>query len=252
MALRFETDGHLATLTIDSPETGNALGRKLRDELTAAWLRVRDDPQIWVAVITGAGGEAFATAAEEDDGEPWRFWQTQEGPQLERGLELWKPVVAAVNGRCSGSGMALLFATDIRVAAERATFALDDVVQGRLPAGGVSQRLLQQLRYAQALELLLTGEPISAGEAYRAGLVNRVVPAERVLPAARELAERLCQNPPLTVRAIKELAVRGQDLSLADALRLEQAVQRVNKQTEDAKEGPRSFAERRPPRYSGR
>jgi E-phenylitaconyl-CoA hydratase len=259
VALLFDTADHIATLTINRPEAMNAMDPETYDELSRAWIEVRDNPDIWVAVITGAGDKAFTAGADlkktiprRDDIDAWHFWQTQEEQILNRGLEVWKPVIAAVNGYCLAGGMTLLFATDIRVAAEHARFGIAEVKRGILPGNGGTQRALRQLPYAVAMELLLLGDMIDAQEAHRIGLVNKVVPADQVMPVALDYARRLCENAPLAVRAIKELAVRSQGLPLHDGLRLEQAIQRVLQSTEDAKEGPRAFAEKRRPQWKGR
>jgi len=264
MALLFEVQDRIATLTINRPEAMNAMDPETYSELSRAWIEVRDNPDIWVAVITGANNpdrppqkQAFTAGADlkktiPQTPEMWHFWQTQEEQILNRGLEVWKPVIAAVNGYCLAGGMTLLLATDIRIASEYATFGLSEVKRGILPANGGTQRTLRQLPYPIAMELLLLGDPIDAQQALAYGLVNKVVPHDQVMPVAMEYARRLAANPPLAVRAIKELAVRSQYMHLADGLRLEQAISAVLRQTEDAKEGPRAFAEKRPPVYRGR
>lgn len=257
MALHFETRDHIARLTINRPEAMNAMDPETYRELSDAWIEVRDNPEIWVAIITGAGDRAFTAGADLKRTIPrrpemWEFWQTQAEQILNRGLEVWKPVVAAVNGYCLAGGMTLLFATDIRIAAEHATFGISEVKRGILPANGGTQRALRQLPYPIAMELLLLGDQITAQQALQYGLVNRVVPLAELMPTAEAYARRLAENAPLAVRAIKELAIRGQYLPLSEGLRLEQAIQQVLRQTEDAQEGPRAFAEKRRPEYHGR
>ncbi|MBI4641714.1 MAG: enoyl-CoA hydratase/isomerase family protein [Candidatus Tectomicrobia bacterium] len=256
----FEKKGNVAYLTLNRPEVMNAMNPLMYQELSTAWCQVRDDPDIWVAIVTGAGERAFSAGAdlksraaevgEERGLAP--FWQTQEGMLLNRGLEVWKPIISAVNGYCLGGGMTLLMATDIRVAAEHATFGLSEVKRGILPANGGTQRAIQQLPYPIAMELLLIGDRVDAHEAYRIGLINKVVPFGDLISTAEDYARRLCENAPLAVRAIKELAVRGQYLPLEAGLRLEGAISRVLSQTDDAKEGPRAFAEKRKPTWKGR
>lgn len=264
MALLFEVEEHIATLTINRPEAMNAMDPETYRELADAWVEVRDNPEIWVAIITGASAperpaekQAFTAGADLKKTIPrtpemWEFWQTQSEQILNRGLEVWKPVIAAVNGYCLAGGMTLLFATDIRVAAEHARFGISEVKRGILPGNGGTQRALRQLPYPIAMELLLLGDQISAHDALRYGLINKVVPGEQLLPVARDYARRLCANPPLAVRAIKELAVRSQYMHIQDGLRLEQTIQQALRQTEDAREGPRAFAEKRPPVFRGR
>lgn len=257
MALLFEVREKIAYITINRPEAMNAMDPETYHQLSEAWIEVRDNPDIWVALITGAGDKAFSAGADlkrtiPRQPEAWEFWQTQAESILNRGLEVWKPVVAAVNGYCLAGGMTLLLATDIRIAAEHATFGLSEVKRGILPGNGGTQRTIRQLPYAIAMELLLLGDRIDAPTAYRYGLVNAVVPVAQLMSTAEDYARRLCANAPLAVRAIKELAVRSLSLPLHEGLRLEQAIGAVLRRTEDAAEGPRAFAEKRPPRYTGR
>jgi E-phenylitaconyl-CoA hydratase len=257
MSVDLERDGAVAVITLNREECLNALDADHYAELGAAWVEVRDDPSIRAAVVTGAGERSFSVGADlksfipevpELDG----FWLTQRGQLLNRGLEVWKPVVAAVNGYCLGGGLTLLLATDLRVAAPHATFGLPEVQRGVLPANGGTQRLLAQLPFAIAMELLLTGEPIDAETALRWGLVNRVMPAGELLSAALEHAARIAANAPLAVQAAKELAYRSRDLDLATGLRLEQAMARVLRASEDAREGAAAFQEKREPAFKGR
>lgn len=257
MALIYEKKGKIAYITINRPEAMNAMDPETYRELSEAWVNVRDDSDVWVAIITGAGDKAFSAGADlkKTIGRPveaWHFWQTQEEQILNRGLEVWKPVIAAVNGYCLAGGMTLLLATDIRIAAEHATFGLSEVSRGILPGNGGTQRTIQQLPYPVAMYFLLTGERMNAEDAVRAGLINKVVPLPELMAEAERIARRICENAPLAVRAIKELAVRGQYLPIEYGLRLEQAVQQVLSATEDAREGPRAFSEKRNPSYSGR
>lgn len=257
MALIYEKKDRIAYITINRPEAMNAMDPETYTELSEAWSDVRDDPDVWVAIITGAGDRAFSAGADlkKTIGRPveaWHFWQTQEEQILNRGLEVWKPIIAAVNGYCLAGGMTLLLATDIRIAAEHATFGLSEVSRGILPGNGGTQRTIQQLPYPIAMYFLLTGERMTAEDAMRAGLINKVVPPSELMPEAERIARRICENAPLAVRAIKELAVKGQYLPIEYGLRLEQAIQRVLSTTEDAREGPRAFAEKRKPSYTGR
>ena len=255
MTVRFELDGEgVATITIDRPERMNALNDAHYAELSAAWVRVRDDSSVRAAIITGAGDRSFTAGADlKARAAPLAadFWLTQKDQLLNRGLEVWKPVIAAVNGHCLGGGMTLLFATDLRVAATHATFGLPEVRRGILPANGGTQRLLEQLPHAVAMELLLTGEPIDAATALRWGLVNAVVPGDQVLATAREYASKVVANAPLAVQAAKELAIRARQLPRDEGFRLEQAMNKVLRQTDDAREGAAAFVEKRPPRFSG-
>ena len=243
-------DGGVAVITLNRPEKRNALDAEHYQALSEAWTRVRDDDAIRVAIVTGAGDKVFSAGA---DLKSWigrkvpqsELWQTQKGMLLNRGLEVYKPVIAAINGHCLAGGMTLMLATDLRVTADHATFALSEVKRGIIPANGGTQRLPAQLPHAIAMELLLIGDAIDAQTAARWGLVNRVVPADQVMATALELARRVAANAPLAVQAIKELALRGPQEGLAAGLRFEQLVQNILQRTEDAAEG------RRPPGQVG-
>ena len=257
MALVYEKREKIAYITINRPEVMNAMDPETYHDLSQAWIDVRDDPDVWCAIITGAGERAFSAGADllktiPSEEERWHFWQTQEEQILNRGLEVWKPIIAAVNGYCLAGGMTLLLATDLRVAAEHATFGLSEVKRGILPGNGGTQRTIQQLPYPIAMWLLLSGERLTAEEALRYGLVNNVVPKGELMTEAERMARVICQNGPLAVRAIKELAVRGQFMPIEYGLRLEHAIAQVLRTTEDAKEGPRAFAEKRKPIFTGR
>lgn len=259
-ALVYEKRGHIAYLTMNRPEAMNAMNHEMYEQLSQAWIEVRDDYDVWVAIITGAGEKAFSSGADlktfvtnvEQDVGAARLWQTQMDNLLNRGLEVWKPVIAAVNGYCLAGGMTLLMATDIRVCSETATFGVAEVKRGIVPGNGGTQRVIRQLPYPIAMELLLIGDRLDAEAAYRYGLVNKVVPRENLMEAAEEYAQKLSENAPLAVRAIKELAIRGSDLPLRDGLRMEEAMNYILRSTEDAKEGPKAFAEKRKANFKGK
>lgn len=256
MALIFEKKDNIAYITINRPEAMNAMDPETYSELSAAWIEVRDDPDVWCSIITGAGEKSFSAGADlkktiPREPEKWELWQTQNEQILNRGLEVWKPVIAAVNGYCLAGGMTLLLATDVRIAAEHATFGLSEAKRGILPGNGGTQRTIRQLPYPIAMWLLLSGERIDAEEALRHGLINEVVPMKNLMAEAERRASIICQNGPLAVRAIKELAVRSQSMSLEQGLRMEVMMQSMLKTTEDAKEGPRAFAEKRKANFRG-
>jgi E-phenylitaconyl-CoA hydratase len=256
MAIDVSVDDGICTIVINRPERLNAMDAEHYKALSQAWCRVRDEAAIRVAIVTGAGEKSFSTGADIKSfltGPPGydEMWLTQRDQLLNRGLEVWKPVIAAVNGYCLGGGMTLLLATDIRVASENATFGLAEVKRGVIAGNGGTQRILRQLPHAIAMELLLTGDAIDAATAERWGLVNKVVPRERLMDTARGYARRIAANAPLAVQAAKELALRGRDVDLATGLRLEQVTNRMLMATEDAKEGPAAFAEKRPPNFKG-
>lgn len=257
MSIGFDLIDGVATVTIDRPERLNALDPEHYRLLGDAWQRVRDDADVRVAIVTGAGDKAFCVGADITTPAFFgvgaeRFWNTQEERLLNRGLEVWKPVVAAVNGFCLGGGMTLLLATDIRVAAEHATFGLPEVSRGVLPGNGGTQRLLEQLPYPIAMDLLLGAQTMDAHTAARWGLVNEVVPEASVVETARRYARRIADNAPLAVQAAKEMATRSRDVDRGTGLRMEQAMNRVLQMTDDVREGAQAFREKRPARFQGR
>lgn len=257
MSIDIETpENGIALITINRPEKRNALDAEHYAALSQAWQQVRDDNAVRVVVVTGAGDKSFSAGADLKSyfgrsAEPADFWLTQKDQLLNRGLEMWKPVIAAVNGYCIGGGMTLLLATDIRVASSHATFGLAEVKRGVIAANGGTQRVPSQLPYAIAMEMLLTGDSIDADIAERWGLVNKVVQPTQLLEVAMDYARRIAANAPLAVQAAKELALRGPQLGLAGGLRMEQYANRYLSTTEDASEGRQAFAEKRPPKFSG-
>ena len=196
MTIDVELDDGVAVITINRPERANALDEEHYAALSAAWVQVRDDDRIRAAIVTGAGERVFSAGA---DLKSWvgrkselaGHWLTQKDPLLNRGLEIWKPVICAVNGACVGGGMTLMLATDLRVAVRGARFGLSEVRRGIIAANGGTQRIMKQLPYAIAMEMLLLGEDIDADTALRWGLVNRVVERDELLPTARDLARRI-------------------------------------------------------------
>ncbi len=256
MSIDWELTDGVAMITINRPERLNAMDAEHYAALSDAWQRVRDDAAVRVAIVTGGGDRAFTVGADiksfltRQSG--WdEMWRTQHNQLLNRGLEVWKPVISAINGHCLGGGVTLMLATDIRIASETASFGLSEVKRGIIAANGGTQRVLSQLPYPIAMELLLTGDAIDAATAARWGLVNRVVPGEQLMPTAMAFAHRIAANAPLAVQATKELAIRSRDVDLATGLRLEAVIARLLRETADAREGARAFAEKRPPRFEG-
>ena len=271
MTVDFSVNDKIATLTLNNPESLNAMNPEMYRLLSQYWIEVRDNPDIWVAIITGApqpsrpqDKQVFCAGADlrnmarqsgrEDPGaDNYKFFQTQDGLLLNRGLEVWKPVVAAINGLCLAGGMTLLMATDIRIGSEYSAYDLSEVKRGILPGNGGTQRTARQLPYPIAMEVLLAGHRLPAERAAHFGLINEVVPHDQVLTRAQKYAEELRAMPPLAVRAIKELATRAHNgLPLAEGLRLESAISHALHETDDAKEGPRAFSEKRQPVFRGR
>lgn len=257
MAIDYKKEGRIAIFTINRPEAMNAIDVAASHELHQAMTDFRDDPELWVGIITGAGDSAFCAGADIKEMLPFlkehlqnRPWAIPATPM--RGLELWKPLIAAINGVALGGGLELALVCDIRIASEKARFGLPEVTLGLIPGWGGTQRLPRMIPWCKAAELILTGRPIDAQEAYRIGLVNLVVPPEVVMPTAREWAEAICRAGPLAVRAAKEAMIRGSSLSLEDGLRLENALEAYLMSTGDFAEGVTAYCQKRKPTYKGR
>jgi enoyl-CoA hydratase/carnithine racemase len=255
--VRYAVDGHVATITFSRPEKLNAIDGAMRREINAAFARFREDEGAWVAIVTGAG-RAFCAGADlgsttgNPAGDfPGSFWERPTVNSFESGWEIFKPVVAAVNGHCLGYGLTLLTWCDFVIAAERATFGFPEVTVG-IPTIVGALRLPQRIGWQYAMELLLTGERIDAARAKEIGLAGWVVPDEELLPEARALADRLVRAAPLAQRATKEMAVRGPGMSAVDAIRFGETMRRVAGATEDAAEGAVAYRERRAPVWRGR
>lgn len=257
MSIDFDLHDNIATIVINRPERMNALDTEHYAALSECWQRVRDDDEIRVAVVTGAGEKSFCAGADIKSFVGRKrtlsdLWLTQKDALLNRGLEVWKPVISAVNGACVGGGMTLLMGTDLRVATDDSFFSLAEVKRGIIAANGGTQRVMKQLPYAIAMELLLLGDRIDAETAARWGLINRVVPRDRLMDTVMEFATRIRGNAPLAIQAAKELAIRSQDLNLADGLRMETLVNSILHQSEDTKIAKAAFAEKREPKFTGR
>ncbi len=249
----YEKRDHIAIVTINRPEAMNSLTREMLTGLDAAFEDFNAEPELWVAILTGAGQKAFSAGMDLKEAIPLITSGDEMGYEdhtKRQFSDVFKPIIAAVNGHCVAGGMEMLQGTDLRIAAEHATFGLGEVRWGIIPTGGSHVRLPRQIPWAVAMELLLTGEPIDARRAYDIGLVNRVVPFEELLPSALKLAEKICKNGPLAVQTAKEIAVRS--LAQESGFVLEKALGARVLQSEDAQEGPRAFSEKRPPRFTGR
>ena len=256
MALDYKKEGKIAIFTFNRPEARNAMNPQTYQELQEAMIDFRDDPDLWVGIITGTGDKAFCAGADIKEQLPFRKglsdrpWRYPATPM--RGLELWKPLIAAINGLALGGGLEIALACDIRIAAENARLGQPEILIGMMPGGGGTQRLPRLIPWCKAAELLLIGKPIDAQEAYRIGLVNKVVPLDQLMPTAREWAEAICQAGPLAVRASKEAMTRGYSMTLEDGLRLEYSLTNYVMSTEDFSEGTRAFVEKRKPAYKGK
>jgi E-phenylitaconyl-CoA hydratase len=252
----FRLDGHVATITYNRPDALNAINGEMRRDLNAAFSRFRDDEDAWVAIVTGSG-RAFCVGADLRDGAgatgefAGTFWEKPTLNSFESGWEIYKPVIAAVNGFCLGYGLTLATWCDFVLASDRAEFGLPEVRLG-VPAVVASIRLPQRLNWADAMELLLTGERISAERAHAMGLVWKVVPHETLLDEAHALATRLLSGAPLAQRVMKEMAMRTRHMTTLDALRFGETMRQVAGRTQDAVEGFQASAEKRPPRWTGK
>lgn len=263
MNIRYEKQEYIAIITLNRPQVMNAINMEMSRELIEAWTDFRDDPDLWVAVVTGAGEKAFSAGA--DLKALGAFYQAMSPLQrraqaetqpglggLTRNLAVWKPIIAAINGYCLAGGLELALACDIRLASENAQLGLTETSRGIIPGAGGTQRLPRLVPPGIALEMIFTAQWIDAQEAYRIGLVNRVVAQAELMGTAVSLAEQICANAPLAVQTAKLAVWQGIDLPLADGLRLEQALAEPLRQTEDVQEGIAAFAEKRKPRFKGR
>ena len=266
MAVHFTTQGAVATVTLDRPEALNALDLDALHLLRSHLENFRDDPQLRALVLTGAGERAFCTGADlrATRTSPVSYPAAMFGakrPAAEQGLyvrlidwndlQLWKPVVAAVNGHCLGGGLELALQCDIRIAAEQATFGLPEVCVGSIPAAAGVYRLQKAIGSTRALQMALTGERVDAARALASGLVSEVLPAAALLPRAQEIAQRIAANAPLAVQAVKKLSRQAAHLGEAEAQELTELHWGALRDTQDRLEGRAAFAERRPPRFTG-
>jgi enoyl-CoA hydratase/carnithine racemase len=256
MAVDYKKEGRIAIFTINRPEAMNALNVETMAELRDAMTEFRDDDELWVGIVTGAGEKAFCGGADikntlpfmkEHGRDPWAMPDS-----IMRGLEMWKPLVAAINGMALGGGLELALACDIRIVAENARLGTPEVTLGLIPGWGGTQRLPRVIPWCKAAELLLMGKLIDAQEAYRIGLVNKVVPQAEVLATAKEWAQAICKAAPLAVRAAKEAMLRGSAMTIEEGLRLENALVASVMATEDFTEGTTAFVEKRKPNYKAK
>jgi enoyl-CoA hydratase len=266
-ALLFEVRNAIAYLTLNRPEVHNSINPEMIVRLCEAWERINNDDEIRAVIVTGAGDKAFCAGA--DLGRMIPLLTRARAPEDEwdhkvladrhladhallRHYDVYKPIIATVNGFCIAGGFELMQATDLRVAAEHASFGLQEIKWAIIPASGSLVRLPRQMPYCKAMELLLTGNRIDAAEAYRLGLVNYVVPASQVMAKAEELASTIAANGPIAVRAIKEGVLRAIGRPLEEGSKIENEVAKPVMKSADAREGPRAFMEKRKPVYKGK
>jgi E-phenylitaconyl-CoA hydratase len=256
MPIRIERRGAVALVVLDRPERLNALDPDHYAALSRAFRELDADEATRAVVVTGAGDRAFSTGADLKAPMPRlgpaAMLSPDPDPLPQRGLDFSKPLIAAINGHCLAGGLCLALAADVRLAAEHATFGLAEVKRGLIAGNGGTVRLARMLPGSLAMEMLLTGDAVDAGTALRSGLVSRILPLAELVPAALDLAARMAANAPLALLAAKEVARRARDMSLADAIRLEQTLLAALHATEDRAEGIAAFAEKRAPRFAGR
>lgn len=268
--LIYEKRDHVAYLTMNRPQAMNSLSPALSQQLGEAWADFASDDESWIAIITGAPSDrpperqAFCAGNDLIASQPPKLAEGERPPSraasqlrpgrasMMKGMQIWKPIIAAVNGYALGGGMEMMLNCDIRIASEHAQLGLTEARIGSLPGGGGTQRLPRQIAYAHAMYMLMTAERISAEEAYRIGLISKVVPHDELMDEAERVADIMKQNGPLAMQAIKQAAIRGLEMPLESGLNLESHFYNVLVDTEDRTEGRRAFAEKRNPEYHAR
>jgi enoyl-CoA hydratase len=269
MPIHYEVgDDHVAVITIDRPEARNSLDLYHFRDLANAWRQFRDSDDAWVAIVTGVAGNFMSGADLKTYIPQITALQKQissgevtevDGCQLRdgtdavlRSLTIFKPIIAAIDGPCVAGGMEMLGGVDIRVATSRAKFGVMEPKRGLFAGGGTTARLPRQLNYPAAMEFLLTAEAFPAERALELGLINEIVGEEELMDRARSWAARITANAPMAVQATKESVLRGIGVDLKEAYRIESELATKVFSSEDAKEGPAAFAEKRPPKWTGR
>jgi enoyl-CoA hydratase len=281
MAIHYAKDGHVVTITIDRPEARNSLDIEHFGQLADSWLRFRDDAEAYVAILTGVGdvycvgadlksfvpivteradklaaGESTLAVGESKYSMAHSLVAVlRDGaihPDTGEEFTLYKPVIAAINGICAAGGLEMMWNTDLRVCADTAWFQLAEPRRGLFPGGGSTVHSARQLSWCHAMEVVLLADRIDPPRAHEMGLVNRVVPKDRVMAEARKLADTICLNGPLAIRACKESAKQSTFLPLREALENEMSFSASVFMSDDAKEGIKAFKEKRTPVWRGR
>lgn len=266
-AVTFERRGHEAWITINRPDHKNLMNPEVLVGLADAWTEVRANDDIRVAVVSGAGDEDFCCGGDLGGLIPLWTGAIEPSTHIERRIverrdiiddvmlkaePLVKPVIAAVNGRALGGGLELIQATDIRIAADTATFGLPEPKSGVVPGAGSMVRLARQLPYAHAMRIFLGGEPVDASTALGMGLVSEVVPAADLMGRVEEVAANVAAQAPLALQAIKRTVIETHTMAWTDAFEVEKRQSGAVMRSQDAREGPRAFKERRTPDFEGR
>lgn len=254
--VRYRKQGHIAYVTIDNAERENCITAQVDHDLWEVWRDFRDDPRLYVAILTGAGTKSFCSGSDLRDyvatiarrSPEWNRRRAHEGPNLggiTKGITVWKPIIAAINGYCLAAGMELAMACDIRIAADHATFGVANRRWNVGAESGLTQRLPHIVGLGVALDLLITGRWFGAREAHRINFVSRVVKRARLMDECTALAQRICQYPQSSLRTDKEACIRGLGLTLEEGLRLETTLWNTNLPLPDTLAGPRAFVEKR-------
>lgn len=252
----FDVSDGVAVLTINRPQTMNAMTPSLRPQLIEAFEQIKDSDEIRIVILTGQGEKAFIAGAEIDTkiNSPISARNdAQKGQSLTNTIErLPKPVIAAVNGVAMGGGMEIMLACDFCIAAETALFGMPEIKLGLIPGWGGTQRITRALGKKTAMQLALLGEPVKAEDAYRMGLVNIVVPSEELMPEAQKLAKKLLGNSPFAMAQAKRAILASMEVPLSEGLELEAELEGICFDSEDQVEGVKAFMERRKPNFSGK
>jgi enoyl-CoA hydratase/carnithine racemase len=262
-ATMYEKKDHLAMLTMNRPETMNAMNATMRQEMGEALQDFKDDNDSWVLIITGAGDKAFSAGVDLKEmadrlagGPPPAGGESppQRTPPLPNLLsantDIWKPIIAAINGVAIGGGLELALTCDVRIVAEGARLGLMEPKRGITPGGKGTVRLPLLVPMGIALEMLLSGDLVTAEEAYRVGLANQIVPVTDLMTAAKTMAQRFMDCAPLALQSIKETVYRTSGMPLDEALKARFGTN-VN-DTEDAREGTAAFVQKRKPVWKGK
>jgi enoyl-CoA hydratase len=256
--LIYEKKGQLAYLTFNRPSEMNSITPEMLDDLEVVTEDFKNDSELLVLIVTGAGDKAFCAGADlkktitKLTAEAAAGGRFMVRPEQRFFSTCFKPIIAAINGFCLAGGTEIIQGMDIRIAAEHARFGLPEVHWGIIPGGGSHVRLPRQIPYCHAMDIILTGRQLTAQEALAFGLINRVVPAGKVLAEAERYAKLICRNGPLAVQAAKEAVITAYNQSWEEGFRTEALLAERIFKTEDAREGPRAFAEKREPVYRGR
>jgi len=254
-----ERKEHLLIVRLNRPEVLNALHPYIQLELGQVFNEFEDNPNMWVAILTGVGEKAFsagfdlkwaATASAEEQREAYEKVRSQ-AAYLIRNFRITKPIIAAINGLAYGGGFELALSCDLIIAAEHATFCLPEPVVGRIPSGGGIHRLVRYLPYHLAMDILLTRKRMTAQDGVQYGFVKKVVPSNQLLEEAEKITNLIMEGSPLAIRTIKQMAVDGLQMTLKEALFANFPLFTKFLQSHDFREGPKAFSEKRKPVWKG-